>query len=106
MVEDRGAPPGDGETNLIERKGERHPYRLVELLAFALMHDRNHEIIRFDLDLRQFVQAARRMRLAHEIQNALKQPQPPRARIPAQIARHTGKGRSEYRKDQHAVKDV
>src|SRR6516164_9426282 len=38
MVENRRAPCGDGETKLIERKGERHPYRLVELLAFALMH--------------------------------------------------------------------
>src|SRR6516165_9415056 len=38
MVENRRAPRGDGKTQLIERKGERHPHRLVELLAFALMH--------------------------------------------------------------------
>src|SRR6516162_392288 len=48
MVENRRAPRGDGKTQLIERKGERHPHRLVELLAFALMHDRNDKIVSFD----------------------------------------------------------
>ena len=51
MVENRRAPRGDGKTQLIERKGERHPHRLVELLAFALMHDRDNKIVSFDLKL-------------------------------------------------------
>jgi hypothetical protein len=50
-VENRRAPRGDGKTQLIEREGERHPHRLVELLAFALMHDRDHKIVSFDLKL-------------------------------------------------------
>src|SRR5215469_7531647 len=87
MIENRGAASGDGETQLVERKGERHPHRLVEFLAFALMHDRDHEIIRFDLELFERLEVVRRVRLAHEIQNALEEPQAPRARVPAQIAR-------------------
>src|SRR5262252_4846804 len=84
---DRESPCGDGETQLVERKGERHPHRLVEFLSFALMHDRDHEIIRFDLELFERLEVVRRVRLAHEIQNALEEPQAPRARVPAQIAR-------------------
>src|SRR5215472_14316820 len=70
MIENRRASRGDGKTQLIERKGERHPHRLVKLLAFALMHDRDHEIIRLDLELFERLEVLRRMRLAHEIQNA------------------------------------
>ena len=51
MVENRRAPRGDGKTQLIERKGERHPDRLVELLAFALMHDRDDKIVSLDSKL-------------------------------------------------------
>src|SRR5215475_13598434 len=87
MVEYSRAPSGDGKAKLVERKGERHPHRLVELLAFALMHDRNHEIVRFDLELFERLDSLRRMRLAHEIQYALQKPQPPRARVSAQITR-------------------
>src|SRR5215813_1555866 len=67
MVENRRAPRGDGETQLIERKGERHPHRLVELLTFALMHDRNDKIVSFDLKLLERFEILRPMRLAHEI---------------------------------------
>ena len=79
MVENRRAPRGDGKTQLIERKGERHPHRLVELLAFALMHDRDDKIVSFDSKLLERFEILRPMRLAHEIQNALKKPQAPRA---------------------------
>ena len=82
-VEDRRAAPGDRETKLVEREGERHPHRLVELLALALMHDCDHEIIRLDLKLFERLESLRPMRLAHEIQHALQEPQPPRARVPA-----------------------
>src|SRR5262249_7495717 len=51
MVDNRRAPRGDGKTQLIERKSERHPHRLVELLAFALMYDRDDKIVSFDLKL-------------------------------------------------------
>jgi hypothetical protein len=51
MIENCRAPRGDGKTQLIEREGERHPHRLVELLAFALMHDRDDKIVSFDLNL-------------------------------------------------------
>src|SRR5690348_10560484 len=105
MVENRCAPRSDSETKLIKRKGERHPHRLVELLAFALMHDRDDKIVSFDLELLERLEVLRRMRLAHEIQNALKKPQAPRAGVPAQVTRHPGQRRAEYRKDQHAVED-
>src|SRR5215813_3718765 len=103
MVENRRAPRGDGKTQLIEREGERHPHRLVELLAFALMNDRDDKIVSFDLKLLERFEILRRMRLAHEIQNALEEPQAPRSLVPAQIARYTGQCRAEDRKDQHAV---
>ena len=106
MVENRRAPRGDSKTQLIERKGERHSHRLVELLAFALMHDRDDKIVSFDLKLFERFEILSRMRLAHEIQNALKEPQAPRARVPAQIARHPGQRRAEDRKDQHAIENV
>src|ERR1051325_9165654 len=79
MVENRRAPRGEGKTQLIEREGERHPHRLVELLAFALMHDRDDKIVSFDWKLLERFEIPRPMRLAHEIQNALKKPQAPRA---------------------------
>ena len=44
MIENRRAASSDGETQLVERKGERHTHRLVELLAFALMHDCDDKI--------------------------------------------------------------
>src|SRR6516164_8393993 len=105
MVENRRAPPGDGETKLIERKGERHPHRLVELLALTLMHDPDDKIVSFDLKLFERFEILRRMRLAHEIQNALKEPQAPRAGVPAKKGRHPGQRRADDRKDQHAVED-
>src|SRR5262249_3756308 len=105
MVENRRAPGGNGKTQLIERKGERHPHRLVELLAFALMHDRDDKIVSFDLKLLERFEILCRMRLAHEIENALKKPQAPRGGVPAQITRYPGQRRAEYRKDQHAVED-
>src|SRR5215469_16238423 len=105
MVENRCAPRGDGETKLIKRKGERHPHRLVELLAFALMHDRDDKIVSFDLKLLDRLEILRRMRLAHEVQNTLKKPQAPRAVVLAQVTRDPGQCRAEYRKDQQAVED-
>src|SRR5262249_21208062 len=79
MVEHRRAPNCDGEPQLTQTKGERHPHRLVELLTFALMHDRDDKIVSFDLKLLERFEILRPMRLAHEIQNALKKPQAPRA---------------------------
>jgi hypothetical protein len=72
----------------------------------AQMDDCDHEIVRFDLKLFERRQGPRRMRLANEIEHSLEEPQPPRALVPAQIARQAGNGRSEYRKDQHAVEDI
>src|SRR5262245_33392917 len=51
MVENRRAPRGDGKTQLIERKGERHPYRLVVTQSghwpseFAVMHNRSGGVV-------------------------------------------------------------
>src|SRR5215469_17412018 len=106
MVEDRRAAPSNGETQLVEREGERHPHRFIELFPFTLMHNRDHEVVGFDLELFERLESLRRVRLTHEIKNALQQTQPPRARVAAQIARHAGQRRTEYGKDQHAVEYV
>src|SRR5437588_9130384 len=105
-IEYSGAPRGDRETKLVEREGKRHSHCLVEFLMLALMDDCDYEIVRFDLKLFECRQALRYMRLADKIEHALQQPQPLCALVPAQVARQTRDGRSEYRKDQHAVEDI
>ena len=60
LADDRGAARGDGEAQLIEREGKRHAHRLVEFLAFALMDDRNHEIVGLDLEAVDRLQASAR----------------------------------------------
>src|SRR6516165_4519959 len=103
MIENGSAPRGDCETKLVEREGKGHAHGFVEFLVLTLVHNRDHEIIRIHLELLEGVKRLCSMGLANEIQHPLQQPQPPRARVAAQITRNAGDTRSEYRKDKHAI---
>src|ERR1700692_3958291 len=106
VVDDRGAARGDGKAQLVERERERHAHRLVELLVFAEMDDRDHQVVGLDLPMLDGLGGLRGVDLADQVEHLLQEPQPAGATAGAQIARPAREGRSEHREDQHTVENV
>ena len=90
VVEQGGAPRGDGEADLVERKRERHLHGLVVVIVLALMDNGDHQIVGVDLELIERLERRRRMRVAHELDESLQKAQPPRAATPAEVAGDAG----------------
>ena len=106
LIEQGGAPRRDGEADLVKRKRKRHPRRLVVVVVLALMDDGDQEIVGIELEPIEGLQGGRGVRLAHEFDEALQEPQSPRAAAPVEIAADPGNRRAKDGKDQQAVKDV
>ena len=73
MVEYGRAPRSDREPKLVERKGKGHAHGFVELLVFTLVDDRDHEVIRFHLEVLDGIERLRGMDFANEVQHPLQQ---------------------------------
>ena len=60
LAEQGGAPRGDGEADLVERKRKRHLHRLVVVVVLALMDDGDQEIVGIELEPVERLQGGRR----------------------------------------------
>src|SRR6476659_2747480 len=67
LAEQGGAPRGDGEADVVERKRKRHLHRLVVVVVLALMDDGDQEIVGLELEPIERLQGGRGVRLTHEL---------------------------------------